>query len=94
MSVPADEAQRLESYIAGSRRVQRRLTFGLVIATLGAMVALIVDPTVGGLALFAVVIVAIAGFWVTAAHIADWKMQLARLRGPKPTVKDRPGWRR
>lgn len=75
----AAERRRLSGYIDGSRRVQRRLA--LVLGPLGAAgVALALwRPLFGGLVVLAAVIVAICGFWVTAAHISDWRMQIQRI---------------
>ncbi|MEZ4401085.1 MAG: hypothetical protein R3B06_13760 [Kofleriaceae bacterium] len=82
MADPQAERARLTGYIAASQRVQRRLAVGLVVAAAPAIVATLwVAPLPGRLALLGLVIVGVCGFWVTAAHIADWKMQLRRLDG-------------
>ncbi|MBP9168674.1 MAG: hypothetical protein KBG48_14860 [Kofleriaceae bacterium] len=92
MADRAAERARLTGYIVASRRVQRQLA--TVLAPLGAvgLILAVWQPLWGGLVLLAAVIVAICGFWVTAAHISDWKMQIARLerldRGARP---DRAG---
>ncbi|MBK9036351.1 MAG: hypothetical protein IPL61_34740 [Myxococcales bacterium] len=75
----ATERARLTGYIAASRQVQRRLGVGVTVAALVAAAVLVVSSTIGTLALLGVGIVAVCGFWVTAAHISDWKMQLGRL---------------
>ena len=82
MTAPERDAQeraRLTGYIAASRRVQRRLGVGVAAATAIAAAVLVVSSTIGALALLGVGIIAVCGFWVTAAHISDWKMQLGRL---------------
>ncbi len=99
MADRAAERARLTGYIDGSRRVQRRLA--MVLAPL-AVVGLGLAgwrPLWGGLVLLGAAIVAICGFWVTAAHISDWKMQLARLArldrvGEGPTDQRGDGPRR
>ncbi len=75
----ATERARLLGYIEGSKRTQRQLAIGLSVATVAVVAALFLAPVVGKLALLGVVIVAVCGFWVTAAHISDWRMQIARL---------------
>lgn len=75
----ATERARLLEYIAGSKRTQRLLAIGLAAATAGVVVTLLLAPMVGKLALLGVAIVGVCGFWVTAAHISDWRMQIARL---------------
>ena len=75
----ATERARLLGYIAGSKRTQRQLAIGLAVATVAVVVALVVAPLVGKLALLGVAVVGVCGFWVTAAHISDWRMQIARL---------------
>lgn len=59
--------------------MQRRLA--TVLAPLGAvgLGLALWRPLWGGLVVLAAAIVAICGFWVTAAHISDWKMQISRL---------------
>lgn len=75
----ATERARLQGYIEGSKRTQRQLGVGLAVALVPGLIALFVWPTVGKLALLGLATVAICGFWVTAAHISDWRMQIARL---------------
>ncbi len=75
----ATERARLLGYIAGSKRTQRQLALGLAVALVAVVVALFLAPMVGKLALLGVAIVGVCGFWVTAAHISDWRMQIARL---------------
>ncbi len=75
----ATERARLQGYIEGSKRTQRQLGVGLAVALAPAVVALVMWPMIGKLALLGLATVAICGFWVTAAHISDWRMQIARL---------------
>ncbi|MCB9564284.1 MAG: hypothetical protein H6708_28200 [Kofleriaceae bacterium] len=74
-----DERARLHGYIEASRRVQRRLR-GLLIAGAAAAVAVWwFDHAWGWAAAVLVAIVIGCGYWVTAAHIADWRGRLAHL---------------
>ena len=71
------ERARLHGYIAGSQRVQRRLL--AVVAALAAVSVVLVfavSGRIGGLALLGTAIVGGCGYWVTAAHIADWRLRL------------------
>ena len=70
---------RLLGYIHDSRRNQRRLGIGVAIGVVAALITIALAPLVGKLALALVVIVGVCGFWVTAAHISDGRMQLGRL---------------
>lgn len=83
----ATERERLLGYVAASRRVQRKLAVGTAVATVGAVVATVLWSSAGQLALLGVGIVAICGFWVTAAHISDWRMQIARLEARNPQLR-------
>lgn len=85
---------RLLGYIDGSRSVQRKLGVGIAAATAVALVVFALDAFLGKLALGLVLIVGVCGFWVTAAHISDWRMQLRRLdergggRAGRPPPRD------
>lgn len=81
MSADRDHADRtrLLGYIEGSKRTQRTLGLGVAAAALLLGAALLLDRTAATLGLVGVGIVAVCGFWVTAAHISDWRMQIARL---------------
>ncbi len=81
MSADRDAAERarLVGYIEDSRRNQRSLAIGLAVAAAAVAVAWFIDATIAKLGLLAVVSVGVCGFWVTAAHISDWRMQIARL---------------
>lgn len=92
MADRAAERARLTGYIDGSRRVQRQLATVLAPLGAGGLGLALWQPLWGGLVLLAAVIVAICGFWVTAAHIADWKMQIDRLaRLDREARMDRAG---
>ena len=69
----------LLSWIEETRRLQRRM--GYVFAALGAVAfaLMILRPTLGAFALVCVALVAIASFWVTAAHNAAHEQKLSEL---------------
>lgn len=80
------ERARLEGWIAGSRRVQRRLAVAIAVMAVAGIALVIGWPMIGGLFLLFTAIVGVCGFWVTAAHIADWRLRLrtmdeVRVRG-------------
>ena len=80
MAEPYRNDAQLEAWIAQTRRNQKRLAVGLCLGTLVAAIAWWLNAFVGKTLVFAVVATAICGFWITAAHIADWRAQLAARR--------------
>ena len=82
-----DEARRreLEEYIAETRRNQRRLAIGLAIAGALCVVLAIARVPFALVGLLVVVIVAICGFWITSAHIVDWKRKLVEPEPQRPS---------
>jgi hypothetical protein len=74
-----DRKAELLGWIAETRRLQRKMAY--VFASLGAvaLVLLIVRPTIGAFALVCVALVAIASFWVTAAHNSAHQQKLNEL---------------
>ena len=80
MAEPYRNDAQLEAWIAQTRRNQKRLAVGLGIATVAAALAWAFDAFVGKTLVFGIVATAICGFWITAAHIADWRAQLAARR--------------
>jgi hypothetical protein len=76
------ERDRLHGYIANSRRVQRRLAIATVVLAAIGVAVLIADRMAGGLVLLLTAIVGVSGFWVTAAHIADWRLRLRSMDAP------------
>jgi hypothetical protein len=74
--MPADREQ-LETWIAKTRRTQRRLALGLVPAGIAAMALLAYSRALGGLALVSLAIIATFGFWITGGHITDWETKLS-----------------
>jgi hypothetical protein len=85
-----DEARRreLEGYIAATRANQRKLGIGVAIAGALTLVLAIARVPFALLGVFVVAIVAVCGFWVTSAHIADWRRKLDD-RGPAQPVGGR-----
>lgn len=76
---PEQRRSELLGWIAASRRLQIRLGIGLAVATLAAIVGIIISPMLGKLALAMVAIVAVCAFWVTGSHILDWRNRLEEL---------------
>jgi hypothetical protein len=78
-------AQRedLERWIAGSRRVQKKLKLGVVSGAIASIVLLVISRPVGGIAITIVGLVALSGFWITGGHIADWEEKIYKLDHPQ-----------
>jgi len=74
-----DRRAELESWIATTHRLQRRMAilYGALAAVAIALTSW--NRTVGGFAVLAVALVAICSFWVTAAHNAAHRQKLAEL---------------
>jgi hypothetical protein len=81
-----DRRLELEGWIARTRRNQRILAIALACAAAVGLGLSLWMPRLGGVALAAIVIVAICGFWVTSSHIADWRGKLAQLDRPPRAV--------
>ncbi|HEY6173886.1 MAG TPA: hypothetical protein VIX73_05545 [Kofleriaceae bacterium] len=92
-----DREAELEGWIENTRRLQRRLAW-IYGAAGGAALALTVwNGRIGGFVLFAVALVAICSFWVTAAHNAAHRQKLAELHrvadnGGKPLETAHRRW--
>jgi hypothetical protein len=86
-----DRREDLERWIAASRRTQRVLRIGVIIAAVISIGLFFVSKAAGGIGLFVVVLVALSGFWITAGHIADWQDKLYKLDHP---TKPAPGGKR
>ena len=74
-----DRRAELESWIARTNRLQRRMA--IVYGALGAaaIALLLWSHVVGGFAIFGIALLAICSFWVTAAHNASHRQKLAEL---------------
>lgn len=78
------DAAQLNAWIVASQRTQKRvvivaiaiLLVGVGLKLVGAVPALISNVVIA----FALIL-GVCGFWVTAAHISDWRMRLTRLQG-------------
>jgi hypothetical protein len=77
MSAPSRD--QLLQWIAQTRRNQRRLL--AVVVACAAVSALLFAwrKEVGVVGVIATLSLAIAGFWITSSHIADWKQRLELL---------------
>jgi hypothetical protein len=93
MPPPPDRREELLRWIAASRRLQIRMGFGLGAATIAAVALMLLQPSIGKLALAMIAIVVVCAYWVTGSHILDWRNRLEALeqqarkasRGAKPT---------
>ncbi|MEZ4364769.1 MAG: hypothetical protein R2939_00610 [Kofleriaceae bacterium] len=71
--------RQLLGWIADSERRQRRLRVVTAAGGVLGLGALAIDRTVGLMVLGATATISIVTYWVTAAHIADWRQQLEHL---------------
>jgi len=72
----------LERWVAQTKRNQRRIAVGLV-AGLGVAIALAATlGAAGGFAIVIVVLVGICAFWITGAHLLDFRRKLKELDQP------------
>jgi hypothetical protein len=74
-----DRRRELESWIGRSQHNQRVLGIGIAAAMVIALGLTAWHRPIGLIALAIIAIVAVCGFWVLAAHIADWRGKLDRL---------------
>jgi|GEM_PF-3542127 len=74
-----DNREKFLRYIADSQRVQRRVAVVVAVMVLASLVGLVVNASIGGLMLLGTFIFGGCSFWVTAAHIADWRLKLRTL---------------
>jgi len=72
----AADREQLETWIAQTKRTQRRLAIGLVPAGIVAIVLLTYSRALGGLVLVSLAIIATFGFWITGGHITDWETKI------------------
>lgn len=84
-----ERREDLERWIAGSRRVQQKLKLGIATGVIVAIALLVISRPVGGIALAIVGMVALAGYWITAGHIADWEERLYKLDHPEKPSSSR-----
>jgi hypothetical protein len=76
---PAERRAELLGWIAETRRLQRKLAYTFALLGVVAIGLVFVNGTVGAFAILCVALVAIASFWVTAAHNAAHRQKLAEL---------------
>ena len=70
---------QLEGWIAWSRQVQHRLRLVMLVGAVLAIASSFIARWIGVSLLLVTAAVGLVGYWVTAAHIADWRQQLDRL---------------
>ena len=72
--------KQLEAWIANSKRVRRRLAMVVaVLAIAGLAVRHSASQPVGAVLLLLAVILAVTGFWITAAHLSDWRLAMSAI---------------
>jgi hypothetical protein len=90
---PAERRERrraeLKAWIAGSLKVQRRVWIALPIGALTAIVCAIVVPIAVPFAVLLGLSFWGVGRYITAAHIADWRLELESLDRPPAAIDGR-----
>lgn len=89
--------EELLGFIAKTRQLQRKMAYGFAAAGLLSFALLFWRSTVGGFGLVIVALVAIASFWITAAHNAANQQKIAELdqiasNGGKPLQTAHRRW--
>ena len=79
-----DRREELERWIAGSRATWQKLRTVLIAAGVVAIALMFVSRAAGGIAIAIVGFVAVAGYWITAGHIADWQERIYKIDHPPP----------
>jgi hypothetical protein len=80
------EREQLLGYVARSRRVQGRLR-RIGIAGVAIVIALVISPLDGAVALAGAATVAIVvgvGYWITSGHIREWDERLREIDRARP----------
>lgn len=80
-------ANELRTWIAASQRTQKRVVaaaVAILIVGLGLRLGQVLPTIITSVIMLFAVILGICGFWVTAAHISDWRMRLDRQPHPRP----------
>jgi len=78
LSIGMTSTTDLERWIETSRQHRQLLKVGVLAFGVLALFVRLIDHGIGLAMLFVVAVVAVSGFWILAAHIADWEAQLAR----------------
>ena len=71
------EPDTLRGWIRASRQTQRRIVIAAGVVTGAGLALRPWLPFIGLLVAFAGVVIGVCGWWVTTAHISDWRGQLA-----------------
>ena len=75
-----EKRKQLEAWIANSKRVRRHLAMVVaVLAITGGIVRHSASRPIGAVLLLLAAILAVAGFWITAAHLSDWRVAMSAL---------------
>ncbi len=67
----------LRDWIASSNQTRQGLKRGLGPLIALSIIVMVANRSAGLMMLFVTGVIAVAGFWVLASHIADWERQLA-----------------
>ena len=81
------DANELRTWIAASQRTQKRVVAAALVcfsSGLGLRLSEALPPIITSVVMLFAVILGICGFWVTAAHISDWRMRLDRQARSRP----------
>lgn len=80
-------ANELRTWIAASQRTQKRVVaaaVAILIVGLSLRLSQALPTLITSVIMLFAVILGICGFWVTAAHISDWRMRLDRQARSRP----------
>ncbi len=67
----------LRAFIESSKQTRQGLKRGLGPLVALSIIVMVANRSAGLMMLFVTGVIAVAGFWVLASHIADWERQLA-----------------
>jgi hypothetical protein len=83
----------LRDWIESSKQTRHGLKRGLLPLVALSIIVMVANRSAGLMMLFVTGVIAVAGFWVLASHIADWERQLAlnhqRTRRAEPVTATR-----
>ena len=87
--------EELERWIAESRATQGKLKLILMVGAAVALGLCFVNRAAGAGGVAIVAFVAVAGFWITGGHIAEWEAKIYQIdHPPAPTQASGDGRRR
>lgn len=80
-----ERREELERWIAGSRATQKKLRTIVIAAAVLSFPLLFMSRAIGGICIASTAFVYVAGYWITAGHIADWEERIYKLDHPETT---------